>query len=287
MPRGVPKSGFRIRNSLNRANVPFGAFSNLDEEIEITETDEEINARIQERFDVLHDLTVATVNGESRSLIVSGPPGLGKSYTVEQVVSGLGHDQYCIERGFVRATGLYRMLHKFSEPGKVIILDDADSVFNDDVALSLLKVACDTTDTRSISWRAETKMQDDDGITLPTNFEFHGSVIFITNQDMDRIVETKQKFHEHMAAMISRSHYIDLTMKSKRDFFIRVKQVVFNEGMLNNLLTFDKIHAVIKFMEDNLNNLREISLRMALKITSNMRAHPDKWERVCRITCCK
>jgi len=281
MPKGIPKAGFRMTK--NRKPVPFGSLADV---IENFETDEEIDARLRERFDILRDLTVATVHGESRSLIVSGPPGLGKSYTVEQVLSELPDGQYSIERGFVRATGLYRLLYQHRLPGQVVVMDDADSVFFDDAALSLMKAACDTTENRTISWRAETKMQDEDGINLPTTFEFEGSMIFITNYDMDRMIDSQAKNHEHMAAMISRSHYVDLTLKSKRDYFIRINQVIY-DGMLSDVLTQDQIIQVLDFIEDNIDTLRELSLRMAIKVANVMRAHPDKWERICRVTCCR
>ena len=49
------------------------------------ETDDEIEQRISERFDILEALTDSCISGDSRALIVSGPAGLGKSYTVEKI----------------------------------------------------------------------------------------------------------------------------------------------------------------------------------------------------------
>lgn len=281
MPRGIPKSGFRNRKSLARKSFD-GA--TLQFEPEIIESDEEIDARIRERFEILQDLTNATVTGTSRAMIVSGPPGLGKSFTVEKIVERLDESDYTIVKGFVRATGLYRALHEYSKKGQVVVFDDADSIFFDDAALSLLKAACDTIERRVISWRAETTMKLDDGDTIPTSFEFEGSVIFITNMDFDRIVDNQAKFHEHVAAMISRAHYVDLSMKNRRDYLIRIKQVI-AEGMLADSLTQHQIKQVVDFIEENINTLRELSLRMAIKIASTMKSNPNKWERICRVTC--
>ena len=52
----------------------------------ITETDEEVMVRIRERFEILDEMTKAATNGDIRAMIVSGPPGVGKSFGVEQVV---------------------------------------------------------------------------------------------------------------------------------------------------------------------------------------------------------
>ena len=48
-----------------------------------SKSDEERMEEIAERFGILHDMTKAAVSGEIRAMIVSGPPGVGKSYGVE------------------------------------------------------------------------------------------------------------------------------------------------------------------------------------------------------------
>jgi hypothetical protein len=50
------------------------------------ESDEEIIERIRERFDMLKDMTKAVKKGNVRAMIVSGPPGVGKSHGVEEVL---------------------------------------------------------------------------------------------------------------------------------------------------------------------------------------------------------
>ena len=47
-------------------------------------TDEERLADIQQRFDILDDMANACAEGTVRALILSGPPGVGKSYGVVQ-----------------------------------------------------------------------------------------------------------------------------------------------------------------------------------------------------------
>ena len=51
------------------------------------ETDEEIIARLRARFSILDDMTRACKAGHVRAMIVSGPPGVGKSFGVEAVLS--------------------------------------------------------------------------------------------------------------------------------------------------------------------------------------------------------
>ena len=81
MPRGVAKAGYRKprKNKLIRNDKPTIFF-------ETKETDKEIEDRLFERFDILQSLCQQACQGDIRALIVSGPPGVGKSFGVEQVL---------------------------------------------------------------------------------------------------------------------------------------------------------------------------------------------------------
>jgi hypothetical protein len=251
------------------------------------ETDEQIDRKLSERFQILAQLTDACIKGHARSLIVSGPAGLGKSYTVEQKLEqwdmvGVKHT---IVKGYVRSTGLIKTLYRFREPGNVIVFDDADTIFFDDVSLGLLKTVCDTTDKRRVSWLSEGSLVDEESAErIPKTFEFQGTIIFISNHDFDAMIERGHKLAPHLQAMISRSHYIDLAMKSKRDYLIRIKQVV-EQGLLD-MLSDDEKTDVLMYINTNSDKLRELSLRMVLKI-GGIRKTSQNWERVANITCCR
>lgn len=276
MPRGVyPR---KSRNTVAAVAVP-----------EVVETDAEVAARLKERFEILDYLTRAALTGDARSVIISGPAGLGKSYSVEAALSdwdpdGVNHE---FVKGYVRTTGLLRLLYQYREAGQVIVFDDADTVFFDDNSLNLLKAACDSTDRRVISYRAESNMRDDDsGDLVPRSFQFDGTIIFITNLDFDQLIEKGHKLAPHLEALISRSHYVDLAMKTKRDYMIRIKQVI-GDGLLTNIgLTATQTAEVVAFIDDNKNSLRELSLRIALKI-GKLRLMGDRWAKIAKITCCK
>lgn len=295
MPRGVPKNGYRMtskRKRLGRAAgfVP-GKAQVMAEEVPAisTETDAEIEAKLAERFDILEMMTGAAVDGEANALIVSGPAGLGKSFTVEQKLAEWDptESNHTIIKGFVRATGLYRALYQFREEGQVIVFDDADSIFFDDVALNLLKAVCDTNEKRRVSWLTEGTMIDEDsGEKLPRGFEFKGTIVFITNYDFDSMIAKGHKLAPHLQALMSRAHYIDLAMKTKRDYIIRIKQVV-KAGLLKKSGLNDKqALEVVEFIEENAERMRELSLRMALKLGAIRKINAD-WKKVARVTCVK
>lgn len=249
------------------------------------ETDQEIADRISTRFDVLEALVSDVIEGDVRALIVSGPPGLGKSYTVEQTLAN-GDVEHRIVKGHARATGLFKQLYEHREEGQILVFDDCDSVFEDNISLNLLKTALDTTEERVISWLSEAEMLGEDGEAIPSTFTYEGSVIFITNLDFDKAIQRGSKIGKHLEALISRAHYIDLGLKSVRDYVIRIKQVVNETKMLSNLKK-DQMAQVIEFIESHKESLREISLRTALKVGNLCASGKSNWRDVARITCCK
>ena len=256
-------------------------------ESEARETEAQVDARISERFEILDILTEACTVGNARAMIVSGPAGLGKSYTVEEHLRAWDPNEinHTIVKGYVRLTGLIKLLYRFREEGQVIVFDDADTIFFDGDSLNTLKAVCDTTERRRVSYLSEAKLIDDDTAELiPRQFDFHGSIIFITNYDMDAAIERGHKLAVHFEAMISRAHYVDLAMKTRRDYLIRIRQVI-RQGLLNHLRP-DERKDVVDFIEENHEKLRELSLRMAIKV-GNIRRAGGKWKNIAKVTCCR
>ena len=287
MPRGVPKAGFRNmnKNSAVKTIAPTARIAAPVAPVS-RESDEEIDIRLRKRFQIVNLMTRSACSGATRALVVSGPAGLGKSFTVEDVLAKYDPQEKksVIAKGFIRPTGLYKLLYKYRKPGNVIVFDDADSIFFDSDALNLLKGACDTTDRRRICWGAETRMTDDDGAPLPWSFEFEGSIILITNYDFDWAVETGHRLKEHFEALISRAHYIDTGMKSVRDYLIRIKQVV-DTGMLRDRgLTKDDEKIILDYLFENHTRLRELTLRIVIKLAGLYIAEKTAWKEIAEVT---
>lgn len=253
------------------------------------ESDADIDKRLTERFEVLSYLGQGAVTGTVKALIVSGPAGLGKSFTIENIIEA--HDpegeRTTHIKGYSRATGLFKQLYKHRFSGNVVVFDDADAIFYDDVSLNILKAATDTSKKRTISWMSEAKFEDDDGDTIPKRFEFKGTIIFITNLDFDALIDRGHRLAPHLKALISRSHYVDMTMKTKRDYYIRIKQVV-KQGMLSREgYDANEEADVMDFVDRYFDNLRETSLRSVIKIAALRKTNPAKFEALAKVTCCR
>lgn len=255
------------------------------------ETDDEILERIKERFDVLDLMTQASIAGDVRGLIVTGPPGVGKSFGVETELEKAGmfdhvagkKVRYNIVKGASTALGLYANLYNYSEAGAITVFDDCDGVLQDEVCLNLLKGALDSGKKRRLAWNSsESKYLEKEGI--PDNFLFHGTVIFITNVKFDNVRSPKIK--DHLDALMSRCHYLDLTMDTMREKLIRIKQIADTGKLFEGKLTNKKDEKeVMDFLNENKDKFREMSLRMAIKLADLKKISPNGWEKLARSTC--
>lgn len=252
-------------------------------------TDDEIEASIQSRFDALDRMAFGVASGKFRSMICSGNPGIGKTYSLEYILEGQAHEgniQYTGVRGYVKPTGIYKLLWENRHKNCVIMFDDADSVFNDEIGLNLLKGALDSTKRRTISWRSEKVFEAEDGESIPNSFDFEGAVVFVTNLNFDREVQRASKLTPHLEALISRSFYLDLNLDFPRELMVRIKQVVRESSMLNHLKATERT-MIVEYMEKNMRNLRELSLRMAIKLGQILGASKNQkdFESMAKTTC--
>lgn len=253
------------------------------------ETDEEIIERIRHTFSMLNEVTDSVIAGIIRGLVISGPPGVGKSFGVEERLRYMNIPneianitKYEIVSGEMSAPGLYKILYKNSSRGFVTCFDDADGILFDEECLTLLKAALNSGDRRRLCWHKDSRSMAADGI--PDAFDFHGAVIFITNVDFERTIKGNSRIGAHLGAIVSRCHYIDLAMGSARDKMLRIKQIV-NDGMLTRYgFSNDEERTILNWITDKESDLRELSLRTVSKLADLVKALPNTWESLATTT---
>ena len=256
------------------------------------ETDEQIYTRLGERFEILDQMTKAVKDGQIRAMIVSGPPGVGKSFGVEKVllkselfnILAEKKPKFEVVKGAMSSIGLYSKLYEFAAEGNVVVFDDCDSILMEDLSLNILKGALDSGSRRFISWNTDSRILRSEGI--PDRFEFKGAAIFITNIKFEHV--RSKKLRDHLDALESRCHYIDLQMDTNREKILRIKQVV-KQGQMLERYDFDACveDEIIEFVEANQDRLRELSLRMVLKIADLKKGFPTNWTAMVKTTCMK
>ena len=279
---------FKIDNIADVEIVSEKAYEDANKKVQLDakpEVDDATRtAQISERFEILDEMTSACKSGTVRAMIVSGPAGVGKSYGITTQLQKAsmfdnlqGELKWEIVKGATSAIGLYKKLFRYADAGNVLVFDDCDAVLYDDLSLNILKAALDSGKKRIIQWNTESRVLQNEGI--PDKFEFKGSVIFVTNIKFD-FVKSK-KLQDHLGALMSRCHYIDLALDTVRDKMLRIKQVLGN-GMLDGYkLPVDKEVAkqdILAYLEENVGNLRELSLRTALKLADLRVLNGERWK---------
>jgi UDP-N-acetyl-D-mannosaminuronate dehydrogenase len=123
---------------------------------------------------------------------------------------------------------------------------------------------------------------------IPTSFEFEGGVIFLSNMDFTKEIAKNSKVAPHIEAIMSRSHFIDTTLKTIREKLCRINMIIVTDEFLAiNHIEREQANQMQDWILDNANHLREISIRTATKLADLVKALPDSWEYVAKVTLCR
>lgn len=235
---------------------------------------------INERFSFVEKMVSMVAKKTIASAIITGQGGLGKTHTVLATLKSEGMADttdlgqfeigarintpkaFRLVKGFSTAKGLYRTL--FEGNGQVLVFDDCDSVLKDPVALNLLKGALDSYGERWINWNADIRDED-----LPRSFKFTGSIVFISNMDLERVDQ----------AVRSRAMCVDLTMTQEQKVE-RMTVIARNEDFMPDYGKGLKEDA-LKFIADNINSISNLSLRTLIAVTK-IRAEGGDWKQLAK-----
>jgi hypothetical protein len=279
MPRGVPKAGYR--RTKNQLNGPVTVTKFNTEPAPAVESRFSIN----ERFGFVSDMVTMLAIGDQASVIVTGPGGLGKSFTVTQALRQAGlqdvsltedfevgetisKSAYRVVRGYSTAKGLYRALYE--NRNGVLVFDDTDSILRDPVSLNLLKAALDSYSRRIITYRAD--IRDDD---LPQSFEFKGRVVFISNLSSSQIDQ----------AILSRSMVVDLSMTTQQKVD-RMRYLIDAPEFMPEFSRAMKLDA-LNLIDDVKDRVRELSLRSLIQCTKIRKSNPNgNWKQLAEFALC-
>ena len=254
------------------------------------ETDEEISNRIKDTYESMETLVAAVSSNVVNSLIISGAPGLGKSHTVNKVLNEVNNGSeynYVFHKGYLRASHLFRLLWENRFKGMTIVIDDSDAIFTDENALNILKSALELKESRRIGWGSEKVFEDQDGEEIPRYFDYEGSIIFLTNKDIRGEIASNSKNAPHLSALESRSLLLDLKIKTRKEYMVKIRQTV-SSGMLEQKgFNQFEVDEIMDFIEQHMEELTELSLRMVEKIAALFRSNHNNWEKLVKAVCFK
>jgi len=276
----------RPRGSKNKKTLQKQQLEN--EYKEDTRTDDEILDDIRTRFDIYHTMIKSAGDGDAiTALIVSGSAGVGKSYTAKWALDNMKRERGIrpkIVRGTISALDLYELAYNYRHSNDVIVLDDADRIFEDEEGLNILKCLLDTSLERKVNWMTDHPRFKGEN-ALDKEFTFRGSMIFLTNKNFQEYVDLDRgKFVEHMKALMSRSIYLDLMMHNRRQVVIWTKHLVLRNGILRRIgLTGPQEIEVVEWLLKYRDDLRELSIRTAIKLGKLLLMDRVGWEKTAEI----
>lgn len=237
------------------------------------EPTEEEYQNLDRQFEKLQKYVKYIALGDIRSMIVTGPPGVGKSVTVKNTLTanGLPSDHQYLH-GKITPLSLYHALYTHRQPKQVVVLDDTDSIFKDPEGQNILKAVMDTTEVRHVTWASTTSLLQ--RMSVPEEFEFAGSVVLITNVGFDGNL----KMSVHLRAIKDRSFTVAVGADDKNGKFKMIAYMVMKRDMLAKyeFSSTEKL-MLLKFVFDNLKTLSTLSLRTVIKIADLYRLDPDDW----------
>lgn len=111
---------------------------------------------MEEQYENLQEQVSLIAGGRSqfiKSLLITGAPSSGKTYTVMKTVKELGLQEgtdYIVKKGHITAASLLRVL--IEQIDGLLIFDDCDSVVDEAKAINMLKGALDTDPIREVSY---------------------------------------------------------------------------------------------------------------------------------------
>lgn len=164
-----------------------------------------VKATPEERFEDMTSYIDMVIQGYKPLAVICGAPGVGKTYRITQEIKAngfkFGEDWHLI-KGKCTPMELYTKMHDYQGEGQLIVLDDADEIVKDPVAINLIKAATDSSDTRIVSYGTsrspimpsdmQNKWKDgerdkDGNLRYPKQFEMKSSMIIITNMRAGQI----------------------------------------------------------------------------------------------------
>ena len=244
-------------------------------QMEQEEQDSGLQFSVSDRFAFVEALSTMVATGKAPSAIITGEGGIGKTFTVTKTLRDLGlvcstdpeaentapSKIFTMVKGYSTPMALYRTLYENSD--RIIVFDDCDSIMKDPVAINLLKAALDSYSKRIVSWNSEQRGND-----LPSSFQFHGGVVFISNHTLGTLDQ----------AIRTRALCVDLSMTADQKLE-RMEQIVASGDFLAEAPDEHKADALAAIKE-NLALVRNLSLRTLVQVTKVRSTDRRDWKRL-------
>ncbi len=189
---GARESGVQVKGEIAKIQTPEQREAEKDFE---KWKAKESNYKLIPEFEIAHEIVSCLLATEQHhGLILIGEGGIGKSVlTLSSIKKILKPAEWEYANGYSTPLSLYEFLYD-NRDKRVIILDDVEGIFNNKIALSILKSALWENEGKRICHYSSTS----DKLTIPKRFVMNSKIILLCN-------EIPRENHPSTRAMISRT----------------------------------------------------------------------------------
>jgi hypothetical protein len=271
--------------------IIFNYINNLKTNKTMKKSNNPIVQEVINRFDTVKKISSIFVTGNmaQKGIIISGDAGTGKSHYVQQafVETNTVEDvDYNKSKSFT-AAAFYVKLFLNREKGRVVVFDDCNlaglSSGDKKNVIDLLKGATEMTKgERIIGWeRASTNQLMKDN-NVPHEFDFQGSIIWITNYSFEELAKWAGP---HWEAIESRFINIKVRLNEQEKLMYTLyllEEVKMLEGDICQTYEggydADIVAETIKYIRNNWKDMNNVTARIAAKIADTMLNFPSDWK---------
>ena len=245
---------------------------------------------VKEVFDGVYAQTQSFAKNKTSAingLIVSGDAGTGKTYTVQKALRDLNlhkNVEY-LKGGKVTAANLYVKLWLNRMSHRVLVLDDVDIVHHSEKnsVIPMLLGACDLGHQRDVTWETTKKNAMMEEYSVPHNFEFNGTLIWITNDNLESIEKAAKQWSHALFSRfnVSQCYFTD-EQKLMYTLHLCGDEDMLGKACVDHVMTNGKtgyprtvIKETLDYMNEHYRRLVEITPRIALRIADTIHYEKD------------
>jgi len=225
---------------------------------------------------------VQNPNSAINGMIVSGDAGTGKTYWIKKALIDTGHQSNVeyIKGGKITAASLYVKLYLNRAKHRIIVLDDCDIIHHGEKRqiIPMLLGAAELGQKGDVSWETARKNALMEEFNVPSNFDFQGNIIWITN---DRKEDIAKAIKQWKAAIFSRFNFAECNFTDEQKFSYTL-HLIENCNMLStNCQEFPGgypekiIEEARDYLSENYRNLVEVTPRQAIKVADILHHNSD------------
>ncbi len=236
------------------------------------------NNRIKLDIQIIEDAAGLLARGRTHAMVVSGPPGIGKTHIVSKVLQAFGIEPMPLNP--VSNAGLIQAL--YDADGRVLLGDDTEKFINAATVGTLKKALDPKSKNRQVVYQAKPKNKSSDG-EAPFDgepFLFRGRMCLLMNLNPNRPEQWPERVRPHLKALTSRAEVYtmcdDLEVIWEYTCFLAICEGLLQRQGYSLLVA----NMALAYLTETMRMADDASPRRLEQIARTIRLQPDSWREV-------